>query len=628
MSIRSLDQARLNEEENDEDEAEEDQDNYQEIQDNEIIQRVENNEQKEKYKDIGPAHAWCERQFYGNDPNLSIKNPSFWYGLAKHHVENRQSGDIFIHPDFCLNPFTTINEVLLMLSVLEAPFNLRTPHVYKFLRDIGELSIVPSCDCIIFHEQVKPCLVESINSGIQNQPILIGQSIFDLEEMDTMLQIQKEKEPVEIISRRLYISRVVVTNISSIKQKVKLLFQVPEGSISLNGVSSEAKSIEIAPFTTLQYQSPIFYFPYYGSYQWFPSHVSTSNKLLAFAQPRTLTVVSSQTFIDEESWAHIVGKSAKIEQVIQFLEHQNLQEISNDIQKLLWRFSLQQQEGKFDWEKVMETLELRREFVKEIAVFSLVYDEKITDRVKDALFAYFHDQVGPKFSSPLLSYDLNSSLMIGTNQKLSTLKRYPEVYPFINARAHKQTNADMRISTNAKISKNHTDIIEELCYYDKPISLEMRVRLIILLINENRIEDARKVFSQIEEENIFYSDRMQLDYLRIYLAFFIDDSYSQEELYELAQDGLDFAKKYESYPNLNWRNRFVRVTQYCQDILQSRPYSTMVIPTSPSQSRDKDLANSPMQSQRKSSIFTTEHKFLSKSFQSSNRDLASCAPSY
>jgi hypothetical protein len=63
--------------------------------------------------------------------------------------------------------------------------------------------------------------------------VLIGQRLFELD--------AKDKEPLELVKNVPYVSRVVVTNISNAPKVLKLMTQVPEGSMPLDGQASQVR---------------------------------------------------------------------------------------------------------------------------------------------------------------------------------------------------------------------------------------------------------------------------------------------------------------------------------------------------------------------------------------------------
>jgi hypothetical protein len=107
-------------EEDNEEEGEDDDDEWEgsssgDNDDKDLIARITRTEtatQTERFKETGPAHSWCETQFYKNQPlECSPTNVVFWKAWAEFELESQTEGK-FVCPDVCLCVSTRRGEAL------------------------------------------------------------------------------------------------------------------------------------------------------------------------------------------------------------------------------------------------------------------------------------------------------------------------------------------------------------------------------------------------------------------------------------------------------------------------------------------------------------------------------------
>ena len=225
----------------------------------------------------------------------------------------------------------TFTEVIARLIVLDLPLPSQLkPHTITGSRE-KSMMIQAGSPAIVFHKEMKQVVQENTSaatssssssssstavastsssssaSSSASNSISISSSYFDPFELFIEGSADGESERTdrfvsEFLTRKLYGCRVVLTNVSSNKQRVEVLLQIPSGSMSVGsnykkGLNTTTRFVEIASYssTVITY---LFYFPTTGVYAHYPPSATKKGKSVGFGKPTNLRVVSKPTVIE------------------------------------------------------------------------------------------------------------------------------------------------------------------------------------------------------------------------------------------------------------------------------------------------------------------------------------------
>ena len=179
---------------------------------------------------------------------------------------------------------------------------------------------------IAFHEEVRPAIAAKTKL-----PILISQNFYRASDRYREENGEKVDHFVteEFLTHTTYGGQIVVTNPTSSRQKLTVLYQLPVGAMAL-GKGQQTKSIllDLEPYRT-QTIDYLFYFPAAGKFDQFPVHVAKNEQYVASAEPFTFNVVEKATKIDTESWDY-VSQEGTTDQVLALLNRENLYRLNLD----------------------------------------------------------------------------------------------------------------------------------------------------------------------------------------------------------------------------------------------------------------------------------------------------------
>jgi len=572
------------EEENDEDwgstgesDAEDDskgdlrQSNDQPESEEEIIAGVLNRKPYEQvYKDPGPTKIWKERNYCDGKSDIQISSSLFWadYGkfMASNDVYSMKNNESFLTSN--IRPPESVTEAILMLGCMNGlTFSSYVQHQWPL--NNGEISLIPSTKVIAFHEMVT--MSSSTELSDESKQILVGQIIFDPNEENGKIKAIKNNE---LVSRKIYACRSIVTNVSSEVKNLKVMYQIPIGSCPLQkGTTSIKRDIKVESYRAWT-EDCFFYFPRIGSYQIYPLHVfsGSDNNLCAFANPQTISVVKKLSEVDETSWATISSEGT-IEQVVSYLKNaKNLNKVNLD----LIRSRLVDSKN---YSMIVDVLEKRCFYSNMIWSYSLMHRD--LNRMKVSCTQNWLKngiQLGPSFKSHIINID-NTEYNEIIGSESSRLFQYNEFFPIMNARSH-QLGVN-RVIPNESISNGYKNDIAQLLFRDPSLTrLDLKLTIIIGLISQDRIFEAINMFEKLKSSLNDDGNKefeMQIDYLDCYLLFF--------QLPDGPKRACDIARKYVDQCAISfWRKKFTEV--FNQVMIQ-------IDPNDKTFSNDKAVIESP-----------------------------------
>lgn len=471
----------------------------------------------ERTREWVESHWWKARQ--GEDTSVIVPVNEFWRDWTAAIASGKQAA--FRSANFCLVR-TGLAAQIAALAVVDLPFAAKEgDEGLVFRRDSPASTGGPS-------------------------PVVATQRFRDPKAARADGSLGAEVSD-EFVRGRTYELVTVLTNPTDERRHASLFVQIPEGAIALGGVKAAAdEALVLEPYSVVK-KVTSFYFPECAaskdgadSCALPAAKVTEADGSLAIARPFTCRVVAKSSKKDDASWAYISQNGSK-GAVLEYLREKNLAGI--DLGKIQWRMS----DDDFA-KKSLDVLAKRGVYCQDLWLAGLLWKGSFdAARIREALARRENAKklgrhLGPVLNSPLAVVD----------PEFADVFEHKEYWPIINPRAH-VVGGRTEIA-NEGLKNEYRAFLDVLAAKRK---LDSRDRLLaaVYLIAQDRVDEAkRQVAAALPAKEPY---RMQLDYLRAYLAFCDGD----------AESGRAIAAKYSDYAVPVWRDRFRAVVAQADEAL-------------------------------------------------------------
>ena len=484
------------------------------------------------YQKIGKVMEWAESNYYritvqNQNPNLIPVN-SFWSDYAKHLSTDGKKP--FLSGNF-IYATSNANEMLLVLSVLDLPFN---PEETETKIDQRSVTIQPKQNLLLFHEQLLP------SEQTQKSEVLMSQRFYRL---DSRYRYEKGERLDNFVEEEFlpsipYGSIVVLTNPTSSRKKLRLLLHLPNGSIPLNKTRTvRSIPITLEAYSTQTFESS-FYFPGIGNFGLYPARASAAGKSVASTPLVTFQVVKELSKKDKTSWAWI-SQNGTDKDVFGYLNANNLNR--TDLNQIAFRLRQEKEggSGKLFYDRLLKQLDTRFHFHN--TMWSYAFYHRDMDRFREYLAkSSFANLCGLWIESPLLSLD-------PVDRKWYEQLEYA---PLVHARAHK-LGKERRI-LNDRLRGQYLRLLDVLKY--KPnLNQQDHLMLTYYLFAQDRIKEGLDHFDQVDRNEI--QEKIQYDYFAVNAAFYRLEIDKAEKI----------AKTYENFSIDRWKKLFVEALAHVSE---------------------------------------------------------------
>lgn len=571
-----------------------------------------------------------ERGYYAlkaDDPSVGlVPCNSFWADYSVHVSSSTSSLSSFISKHV-MEATSSFTEVMCALSVLGLPF-AASEHTVSGLR-AGDFSFTAGSPVILFHKEIKESKV--VPSSIQ-----VSQNYFDPEDNFTTVGVGSAAEQVdkyiesEFLRGRVYGCRVVLTNVSSVEQKVEVLLEIPAGAMPVGGTGSAEKGFSTNTIfkTVRSFGTEVveyyFYFPALGSYAHYPVHVSKMNGVIGFGVASQVSVVDvSSSPPDLTSWKYLANHATD-EQVLAYLSKDTVNIRKLDMEAVAWRCK---KEAFFT--QMMDILDDNMQMSGdhfELLQFAFVHHS--TTQGKKALASLLsHDKGIVRKAGPYLMSDL---LQVDHASSQSKVYQHLEYHPLINARAHRlpsEGGAQGGLSAaniqNRQFREHYEKFLNYFLYRSPSLSVACEqtpclvLQLAYYLLLQERVDEAQAIFNKIDRSvlkasltdtaaaspelssssSLANDHVLQYDYMQAYLDFFSVGGPTV---------ALEIAERYLSYPVTSKRKLFQEIIRHWQEsqALVSSPVAV------PGDAADRDCAMGELASSEPSLDFSVENNVI------------------
>ena len=480
------------------------------------------------YRKLPKVKEWAENNYYQvliqNQLADLVKINAFWRDYAVHLADGGNRPFLSEHVAV---PTANFSEMMLALAVLDLPTKAGI-HITE--QKEASFAIEAASPTIIFHKQVLESPISS-----DKTPIMVGQNFFRHD--DRYLQVageQRDKYVTEEFLRGVvYGCQVVVTNPTSVTQKLDVLVQIPEKAMPVLG-SKRTRSLplSLSPYATQKLEF-YFYFPQTGDFAHYPVQIVRDETVAAWADPFRFLVVDRLSKIDRASWAYISQWGTPAE-VLAYMQQNNLHRL--DLGKIAWRMR--------DLDFFNKALDL---IAQRHAFHPVLWSYGIHHNQLDPIQQYLRssDEYLQLFG------DYVSSTLASIDPVARTWYQHLEYRPMVNARAHR-LGRDRKI-TNSALRNQYLQLMNILRYKTK-LSNKDKLDVAYYLFLQDRVAEALAWFDKVDPKQL--STSVQIDYMRSYAAFYR----------ERPDDAKRIAAQYHDYPVDKWRERFASVVSQADEI--------------------------------------------------------------
>eukprot|EP01084_Bolivina_argentea_P235029 395615_1 len=407
-----------------------------------------------EYQETG----WYKVKYEDGSKSL-IKLNKFWCDYGEYLLGDKDDDygkqNLEFLSKWVLLPTSNVHEIICCLSLLNLSFENNGGVQYKYIKNenTGKMPLKLACNAmkgsIVF---VKELVVDNDNDAKQQDLISVNISYSDINDeylygddggkYDKFINPENDK----FYGNKVYCCLIVLTNISSIEQNLKVFVEIPHGSIPCGKGNYYNKThfITIPSYST-QKISYRFYFPYASSddnkkYYSFPIIISKykNNKIIAWTKAQKLNVQflgankmeikeDKQEVSKWESWKKI-SVVGNYNDILSFLQKNNIQRMikMNLLSRIYYLF------GKNDsvsfWESVIKLLSSKFIYDRFIWSYSLKYKSSQQTHIQ-SLFEFLMNTSCKIYFAPFF-YISNE-----INYKKRAIK-YFEYFPLINSRIH------------------------------------------------------------------------------------------------------------------------------------------------------------------------------------------------
>ncbi|MCP4107944.1 MAG: hypothetical protein GY749_20765 [Desulfobacteraceae bacterium] len=537
------------------------------------------------FQKLDKTKEWAENNYYKlpierQNADLITAN-AFWNDYAQNISGNIQNP--FLSKNF---PYASRNfsEIMLALSVLDIPFK---PGKHEPSADRTSFSLKPGSPMIVFHKEIRPA-----KPSEEKIPVLASQHFFNPDDRHRFVDNERFDKYIEdeFLVHTPYGCRVVLSNPTSSRMKLRKLLQIPRGAMPLNkGFYTKGIPLTLEPYATQTFEY-YFYFPEAGKFEHYPVQVAKNEEFVTSAPASELNVVEKLTRTDTESWDYI-SQNANEKDVLEFLKSHNLNRISLD--KIAFRMK-----DKAFFEKTLRLLRNKYTYDHTLWSYSIFHNnpEIISEYLEHSDFA---NRCGYSVSTPILRID-------PTERKTY---QHTEFRPLVNARVHRLGKRQKIL--NDRFYAQYDRFMKTLSYKPSFNNNDLMAITYYLLL-QDRVKDALRFFSRIHLTDAIFSkqavsqSKIQYDYLQAYLGFYTSR----------LEQSRAIAEKYVQYPVPRWCNLFKTIADQLDELEGKR--------SEIADKEDREQVHAKLADTEKSFDFSVESRLITINY----RNMDSCRVNY
>jgi len=448
----------------------------------------------------------------------------FWSQYANYVCGMEKSRGAFLSDQVILCT-RNLSEMLLALAVTDLPFEAPSPTVDELPAQASRRPAIlnASHPVMVFIKEIAPSIVRTSTFSIStnyfdpsNRTAKVDGQLVDrfLLPKDTLFKTGK-----------VYGCRAVITNVSSTKQIVELLMQIPGGSIPVHGrddsgFRTKNFRVSIPAFDTHK-KEYFFYWPAPGTFDHWPAHINKNDFTVGFSSmPTQVRVLDNPAEVVDNYFAYCeVGNTDKI---LEYLNEAGKTKKLYEIDLALMRPNCLKD---YDfWRNILNFLLYKNIYVDKLWSVSLTV--ALTEDAQPFLGQYlarnkdFRNAVGPEQQNEVVKYK-------GYDHRDH---QYTDLSPFTN------TRVETTQSLPAVFTDRYSAFLDRLALNSSSISsvgLSDKAALCCYLIKQSRFDRALMVFKTIDAKAAAAEFEETYNYMSAFFSMSMNDC---DRALKIAQD--------------------------------------------------------------------------------------------
>ena len=500
------------------------------------VARLQQNSSKQtyEYREMGYFFQTRDDQLYNIDSNL------FWVDLAKHLLSDRSKP--FLSPNFVYVQGQTLP---FALAFVDLGFEGASP---KFTTTEGNTTLIlEKGNGLLFLKHLK----ERDQVADSSNTVLAAQKWFDRDERfeyNIESGTSEEKQVDYFLTGRIYGSQVVVTNVSSVEQKIQIISEIPQGAIPIiENDFYQNQDIKLAQFSTSTLNFH-FYFPTAGTFKFCPACVTREGKKV------TTQISGSEVSVLNEppkktelkNIKDILAQGSK-EDILSFMKRENITNRNVfKFEEIYWLLR--------DEEFYTKCIEILKE---KLVIDPIVWSYSVYHGDVDTLLELFIHSP-PEYLEELKVLYLKvegPGIKKPFNLNYFTFREY---HPIVNARFH-QLSKEQSTILNKEFSDKYVNFLKYVFEKDTEVNIEDHLVLTYYLLLQDRIDEAYAIYTSLSNTDAETAGlKLQYDYMGAYF-----DLYKGMPLFTKAKA---ICEKYYDYPIASWRGMFIEIANQLAEI--------------------------------------------------------------
>lgn len=204
-----------------------------------------------------------------------------------------------------LLPSASFTEVALKLAVLSLPAESGSPSPHGMQSTPDGLRVTAGTPLILCHKELAECPLERDRTLVVARHYTEASTGGGRPGRPDEVRLER---PDKLLARRPYKVTVVVTNAGTATRRVRVLSQIPAGSVPLGRVKElESSVITVQPYRTADFSYHV-YFPEEGAFAHFPAHLSSVDRAsaaLGCTPAEDLVVSVRHALVDKRNWRDV-----------------------------------------------------------------------------------------------------------------------------------------------------------------------------------------------------------------------------------------------------------------------------------------------------------------------------------
>ena len=509
-----------------------------------------------------------------------VNHGQFWIDYARYMQQAGRQTDSTSPPTAAFLPsqltssLSSFTDAMAALSIIDLPFSTdRKPAGY--VKQKKSAIITANTPIVVYRKVTQP-------ANRSPQPLItVTTHYFDrldryVDSSDTADDDEgssrRDKYVTEFTPHRTYTCRVVLFNPSPARRRVRVLQQIPHGSISVaGGQDSRTGTVQLNSVSSRVMEFS-FYFPAVGSYLHQAIQVSHKQLVVGHSDAITLPVRhKSALAVDLTSWSYLAA-SGSDQQVIEHLKQPATNWERLDLSLIAWRW---RQRADF-WRQCVALARERLTFDPLLFAYSAHHKDLPVMSSWLTTINSLVSAVGPSFASPLLHADSEDEWYDGFH--------YLEYRPLIASRAHQlrqRSDPTSYAGKDTSLSIQNKQLREQYKAFLTHVAFRYagmgdwddkhKLQLCYYLLLQDRLEEAQTLFQSISQpahtaaasngqvNGAEQPNSLHYDYMAAYLNMYTEPSLA-----------LSIAKRYQQYPISKKRKLFEAIEAQLAEITTKR----------------------------------------------------------